>query len=172
MLKIFSTQLQGLFRKITDQQEEALENSARLLAQALAGEGNIYIFATEKMKGVAHSALYSQDAPESTALFPEKENLSPSDRVLIISESDSNPEAMNILEACQNVNVPVVSISPLTTQEGALEQSSDFHINTFAQGGVVPDDAGNRTGHPEHLVSLFAVLSLFLTLHEMLLELE
>ena len=39
MLKILTTQIGGLFQKVATNQEEAIEETARLLAQAGIGQG-------------------------------------------------------------------------------------------------------------------------------------
>ena len=45
MSKILTTQLTGLFQRIGQSEEEAIEETARLLAQAAIGQGTVY-FAT------------------------------------------------------------------------------------------------------------------------------
>lgn len=42
MIKIFNTQLNGVFQKINNQETE-IDIAARLLAQAILGEGKVYV---------------------------------------------------------------------------------------------------------------------------------
>lgn len=51
MSKIFTTQLIGRLQKISEQELD-IEDAARLLAQALVGEGSIYIFGENDLRSV------------------------------------------------------------------------------------------------------------------------
>lgn len=53
MLKMFSTQLTGLFNRLQEKEDFSIEDGARLLAQAAAGEGTVYIFGIKEMQAVA-----------------------------------------------------------------------------------------------------------------------
>ena len=57
MLKMFSTQLTGLFKSIMEKEEFNIEDAARLLTQAAVGEGTIYIYGFGEMEGVTNEAL-------------------------------------------------------------------------------------------------------------------
>ena len=57
MLKIFSTQINGLFKKVMEKEEFNIEDAARLLAQAAVGDGTIYIHGFGEMDGVTTEAL-------------------------------------------------------------------------------------------------------------------
>ena len=57
MLKIFSTQLNSLFKKVMEKEEFNMEDAARLLAQAAVGDGTIYIHGFGEMDGVTKEAL-------------------------------------------------------------------------------------------------------------------
>ncbi len=56
MLKMFSTQVSGLFKRIQEQNEFALEDGARLLAQAAVGDGTIYLCGIGEMAAVEAEA--------------------------------------------------------------------------------------------------------------------
>lgn len=56
MLKMFSTQLTGLFNRIQDKEEFSIEDGARLLAQAAVGDGSIYICGLKEMAAVEAEA--------------------------------------------------------------------------------------------------------------------
>lgn len=61
MLKIFSTQLSGYFSRVSQKEEMNIEDSARLLAQALIGDGFIYLYGTNEMDGVVTEALFGAE---------------------------------------------------------------------------------------------------------------
>lgn len=58
MIKIFTTQLIGRLKMMEEKEIYNLEDAARLLAQALVGEGNIYIYAEQGLDGVLAEALH------------------------------------------------------------------------------------------------------------------
>ncbi|TRY18482.1 DUF2529 family protein, partial [Geobacillus sp. LEMMJ02] len=61
MLKILSTQLTGVFQRISTQEEEQFEDAARLLAQAVISNGTIFIYGIDEMEAVAAEALYGAE---------------------------------------------------------------------------------------------------------------
>ena len=52
MSKILTTQLSGLLQRITQNEEDAIEETARLLAQAAIGEGNVYFACRNADSGI------------------------------------------------------------------------------------------------------------------------
>ena len=65
MLKMFSTQLTGLFMRIADKEEFQFEDGARLLAQAAVGHGAIYFKGFGEMRGVEFEAIEGAEPLES-----------------------------------------------------------------------------------------------------------
>ena len=57
-MKILTTQIGGLFQRIAGNSEEAIEETARLLAQATIGEGRVIIAGFEEMEAVIATAFY------------------------------------------------------------------------------------------------------------------
>ncbi|MBH9788348.1 DUF2529 family protein, partial [Clostridioides difficile] len=56
MSKILTTKLSGLLQRIIQNEEDAIEETARLLAQAAIGEGNVYFDCFGEMQVVALNA--------------------------------------------------------------------------------------------------------------------
>lgn len=52
MLKIFTTQLTGIFSRIQDKESDAIEDGARLLAQAVISGHSIYLYGANELQGV------------------------------------------------------------------------------------------------------------------------
>ena len=174
MLKMFSTQLTGLFKRIQENEEFAMEDSARLLAQAAVGDGNIYIFATNEMNAVAYEATEGQEPLKNAAVWSIDhpiEGLSETDRFLIVSSNSNDEEAVKMGEILSENGIPFVAIS--TVQEGhGLADLADVHLDLKLKKGLLPDDDGNRFGFPTSIAALFVYYGIKFTLEEILEEYE
>ncbi len=76
-----------------------IEDSARLLAQALVGDGFIYLHGTNEMDGVVAEALFgAEPMRQAKRLFEnDKEaEVTSADRVLLISRFSTDEEAVSI----------------------------------------------------------------------------
>lgn len=59
MSKILTTQLSGLLQRIIQSEEDSIEETARLLAQAGIGEGNVYFACFGEMQVVELNACHA-----------------------------------------------------------------------------------------------------------------
>lgn len=99
MLKIFSTQLSGYFSRVSQKEEMNIEDSARLLAQALVGEGFIYLHGTNEMEGVVAEALFgAEPMKQAKRLYEDGKEVevTSADRVLLISRFSTDEEVVAI----------------------------------------------------------------------------
>lgn len=99
MLKIFSTQLSGYFSRVSQKEEMNIEDSARLLAQALVGEGFIYLHGTNEMDGIVAEALFgAEPMKQAKRLFEngKEVEVTSADRVLLISRFSTDEEVVAI----------------------------------------------------------------------------
>ena len=95
---MFATQLNGLFKKIQENQMESIEDGARLLSQASVAEGTIYVYGTNEMAAISHEATTgSEPLNHCTILHPDEslERLGNMDRVLLITRYSSDPKLSN-----------------------------------------------------------------------------
>ncbi|MEH7522327.1 DUF2529 domain-containing protein [Bacillus sp. JJ1503] len=174
MLKMFSTQLTGLFKRIQEKEEFSMEDSARLLAQAAVGNGNIYIFGANEMNAIAYEATEGQEPLKNAAIWPMDrplDELSETDRFLIVSRHSTDKEAVKMGEILAEKMIPFVGIS--TVQEGhGLADLADVHIDLRLTKGLLPDETGNRFGYPSSMAALFVYYGIKFTLEEILEEYE
>jgi hypothetical protein len=168
MLKIFSTQLTGVFKKIIEEEEFSLEDGARLLAQAPVGNGNIYIFGTKEMKAVEYEAIEGSEPLKGAKILvkSEIEQLTDSDRILFISRLAEDEEIMELASILQEKGIPFVSIAT------GIGEMADVHIDLKLTKGLLPDEEGNRFGYPASMAALFAYYGLKFSIDEMLSEYE
>ncbi|SFC21222.1 protein of unknown function [Bacillus sp. OV322] len=176
MLKMFSTQLTGVFKKLMDEESFSFEDSARLLAQAAIGDGTIYIHGTGEMKGILAEAF---DGPE---IFPHAKPydtasgspaLTIEDRVLIFTRYANDPEALSLAETLREQHIPTAAVSSIMADiEQSLEKITDVHVDLRLKKGLLPDETGGRYGYPSLMAALFAYYGIKFTLEEILQEYE
>lgn len=76
-----------------------IEDSARLLAQALVGEGFIYLHGTNEMDGIVAEALFgAEPMKQAKRLFEngKEVEVTSADRVLLISRFSTDEEVVAI----------------------------------------------------------------------------
>ncbi|KPB05815.1 DUF2529 domain-containing protein [Bacillus sp. CHD6a] len=182
MLKIFTTQLQGVFNRIGSSEEFAFEDAARLLAQAAVGDGRIYVHGVKEMKAVEAEATTGAEPLMSATLLSNLDryhDLTDTDRALIVSRFSTDEEAISTAKALKELGIEIVGISTvmepsLETVEGAetLETLSDVHIDLKLKKPLIPGDDGERFGFPSSMVALYVYHGLAFTLKEILEEQE
>ncbi|MGD6874903.1 DUF2529 domain-containing protein [Bacillus infantis] len=176
MLKMFSTQLTGIFKKLVDKEEFSIEDAARLLAQAPAGEGRIQIYATREMKAAALEATEGAEPLASAAHWTDahsENDIADTDRFLIISRHSNDEQAVALAKALSEKTIPFAAISTAVEGEGpSLAELADVHIDLKLTRGLLPDEEGNRFGYPSAIAALFVYHGLKFTIDEILSEYE
>ncbi|OCA82371.1 hypothetical protein A8F94_20935 [Bacillus sp. FJAT-27225] len=175
MLKMFSTQLTGLLGRIYSKQEENFEDAARLLAQAAAGQGKIYIYGAEEMASVGLEAIKGAEPLKRAAIWEPSSPpaLTPADRAIIVSRFSSDPDLVKVAGILHQEGVPYVSICTKEEEkDSTLTDLADVHIDLFLKKGLLPDETGGRYGYPAPIAALYVYYALKFTIDEMLAEYE
>jgi Domain of unknown function (DUF2529) len=177
MMKIFTTQLSGHMNRILEQEEVNIEDSARLLTQALIGEGTIYIYGYKELSGVILEALSSSEPlPRAESLFDENgqmKEISQEDRVLLFTYRSTDEEAISIAKTLSVQGIQTVGVSALIKNaDSGLETITDLHIDAKLRQPLIPDDSGERYGFPALMTSLYVYYGLSFTIKEILNEYE
>lgn len=175
MLKMFTTQLSGVFKKIHEKEEFAIEDASRLLAQAPVGDGTIYIFGSKEMEAVSFEAtkgaepLHGAKRLDIEAIPVE---INDADRVLLISRFADDSEALQLAKSLQDKGVPFVSICSVSEKEstGTLADLADVHLELGLTKGLLPHDDGTRYGYPSSMAALFVYYAIKFTIEEILDE--
>jgi len=172
MLKMFTTQLTGVFKKINDKEEFSFEEGARLLAQAPVGDGSIYLYGTKEMKAVEFEALEGAEPFTGAKVLTVEgvDGLSDADRVLIFTRYSNDESALGLATQLNEKGIPFVAVS--TDTAGQLPELADVHIDLQLTKSLLPDDFGNRFGYPSSMAALFVYYGLKFTIDEMLAEYE
>jgi len=176
LLKMFSTQLSGLFKRLHEKEEESMEDSARILAQALGGDGKIFIYATNEMKAVVSESLYSAEPLQGAEEWTEEhsiDNVSPNDRFLLFSRASDDSEVLSLAKKLAEEFIPFVSVSTIMSADSeGLQDIADVHIDLKLTKGLLPDEEGNRFGYPASIAALFVYYGIKFTLDEFIKEYE
>ncbi|WP_010197449.1 DUF2529 domain-containing protein [Bacillus sp. m3-13] len=183
MLKIFTTQLQGVFNRVGSSEEYAFEDAARLLAQAVVGDGRIYVHGVKEMKAVEAEATTGAEPLVGATLLSDLDSyhdLTDTDRALIVSRFSTDEEAINTGKALKELGIEIVGISTVGEAEQVdsaeaaetLESLADVHIDMKLKKPLIPGDDGERFGFPSSMVALYVYHGLAFTLKEILEEQE
>lgn len=171
MLKMFTTQLSGLLKRIQEQNEFAIEDSARLIAQSLVGDGQLYIYGEKEMEVIFPEALHSAEPFKEVQRWTGKENLSPADRVIIFSRYSHDEAAVQSGKSLLEKGIPFVAVSThVNSEEENLVGLADTHIDLSLKKPLLPDEEGNRYGYPASIAALYIYYALKFTLGEILAD--
>jgi len=173
MIKIFTTQLNGYFNRILDQEEFQIEDGARLLAQAIVGEGAIYIYGSHEMAGILNEALYGAEPLRYVKPLKNLDDITQTDRVLLFSRFSHDDDVIEKAKQLSQKGISMVGVSTIIDHKGeSLEEYVDIHIDTKLKKPLIPTDDGSRTGFPSLMLSLYVYYCLTFTLKEILSEYE
>jgi hypothetical protein len=165
-MKMFTTQLTGLFKRIEEKAEFSFEDGARLLAQGQS----IYLVGFREMKAVEYEAL--EGAEPLKGALTNVEAATPADRVLLFTRTSADEEALALASTLKEKDIPFVAVSTSVPEGGKLEEMADVHINLQLLKGLLPDDFGHRYGYPSSMAGLYVYYGLKFTIDEILAEYE
>jgi hypothetical protein len=164
-MKMFTTQLTGLFKRIEEKAEFSFEDGARLLAQGQT----IYLVGFREMKAVEFEAL--EGAEPLKGALTNVDAATSADRVLLFTRTSADGNALELAAKLKEKDIPFVAVST-SVPDGKLEEMADVHINLQLAKGLLPDDFGNRYGYPSSMAALYVYYGLKFTIDEILAEYE
>ncbi|MEH6991296.1 DUF2529 domain-containing protein [Neobacillus drentensis] len=165
MMKMFTTQLAGLFKRIEEKAEFSFEDGARLLAQGQT----IYLVGFREMKAVEFEAF--EGAEPLKGALTNVDAATSADRVLLFTRTSADEDALELAAKLKEKDIPFVAVST-SVPDGKLEEMADVHINLQLLKGLLPDDFGNRYGYPSSMAGLYVYYGLKFTIDEILAEYE
>lgn len=173
MLKMFTTQLTGLFKRIHEKDEFVFEDGARLLAQAAVGDGKLYIFGEKEMEAVLAEAFDSEEPMKNVKRWDGKdESITLADRVVIFSRYSDDEAAVQAGKWLRDHYIPFVSVATHVSDEKEnLVEFADVHIDLQLKKALLPDEFGNRFGYPASMAALYVYYGLKFTVQEILEDL-
>lgn len=170
MLKMLTTQLTGLFKRIEEKEAFSFEDGARLLAQAPVGDGAIYLFGAKEMKAIVHEAIEGAEPFKFAKAFTNIEEVNDADRVVIFTRYASDSDAVELAMQLQEKEIPFVGVSTVQNDEDRLVELADVHIDLALKKGLLPDEFGNRFCLPSSMAGMFVYYGMKFTIEEILEE--
>ena len=179
LLKIFLTQLTGVYKKIEQEEQESIEDAARLLAQALTANGQVYIHGFKEMEGIVSRAINGPEPLKGIKKLYSGQYMVQAqqrDRAIIFARSATEKEAVALAESLRGQHVPFVAVSqgvkPEDKGKPNLTEIADVHVDIKAVRGLVPNEDGTRSGIPTLAAALFAYQGIIMGVDEILREYE
>jgi DNA-binding MurR/RpiR family transcriptional regulator len=170
---MFSTQLSGLFKRLHEKEEEAIEDSSRLLAQAIVSDGKVYFYATKEMAGVIAEATKGMEPMPNAVEWTSSslDTITSNDRFILFSRTNEEEEINTFAKNLYNAQVSFISVCSITNKEiESLVDFADVSIDLKLSKGLLPDDVGNRYGYPSLIAALFIYHGIKFTTDEILKE--
>lgn len=167
---MLTTQISGLLQRIVGNNEEAIEETARLLAQATFGEGKVYFATFDEMKAVEFTALKGIDFFNGAAIYEDELNLGTEDRVWIITRSSLTKEAVQLAEKLASQFIPFAAIGAEKDIDNKLADLASTYISTSITRGLLPDENGEHFVEPHALAALFIYEAVKMAYDEMLAD--
>ncbi len=167
--KMFTTQLIGLLKRISEKEEFPIEDAGRLLAQGLISEGIIYIKGFGEMAAIEKEAIDGAETLSRIQCWTPSVQLSEADRVLIASRFADDPEAIELAKKLEADGIPFAAIAS-QREESGIEVLADAFIDMRLTKGLLPDDEGGRTGFPSAIAGLYTYFLLKMTIEEIMSE--
>ncbi|MFC7685843.1 DUF2529 family protein [Ureibacillus sp. GCM10028918] len=173
MSKILSTQMSGLFQRIIQSEEEAIEETSRLLAQASIGQGNIYFACYDELQALEENALHGAEPFINLKSWSPTTQLTEADRVCIFTTKSDNPEVLNLAKKLYDNFIPfsVVSSEP-KSDTNELSELAYTYVSMKIRGGILPHPTklGERVVVPYLMAGLFIYEAIKLYYDEMVSE--
>ncbi|RNF40035.1 DUF2529 family protein [Planococcus salinus] len=161
-MKMLTTQLTGLFQRIS-KQDEAIEDTARLLAQAAVGQGTIYLAAFGELQAVSAAAIHGTEPLPGVQEWQPDSIVTSADRVWILAKKDEGDELAGRLA---DAFIPFAMLSAESKQD---ELASAF-VSLNIDKGLLPAEDGGRTVVPHAMGALFVYHAVKLAIDEMLAD--
>lgn len=169
MSKILTTQLSGLLQRITQSEEESIEETARLLAQAAIGEGNVYFACFGEMQVVELNALQGVERFAKLLPWTADTVVSEADRICIFTRNAHDQEALALAQKLNEQFIPFAAVaSEVANAENPLADLAYTYISTRMRGGLLPNDLGERIVVPHAIAALFVYEAVKIAYDEML----
>lgn len=170
-MKILTTQLTGLFQRISQSEEEAIEETARLLAQASVGEGKIYFACFDELQSVEHNAFHGSENFTNLAKWTPDTVITDVDRVCIFTKNCQNEEALTLAKKLSEEFIPFAAVSSeKADEENPLSELAYTYISMKIKGGILPHPTklGERVVVPHLMASLFIYEAIKLSYDEII----
>ena len=157
MMKIFTTQTIGLLQKIEKEESFSIEETARLLAQSVMGDGGrVILYGVDELDSVVTRALLGEEPMTRAVRYEEGMTFEKTDRIFLIGRRADDPRLLKVAKELFDAFIPfgAMTASP-RGEDNELEGLAYTYICTHTPDGYVPTDSGERVGRPHSLLATF-----------------
>jgi hypothetical protein len=173
MSKILTTQLTGLLQRIQQSEDESIEETARLLAQAAIGQGIVYFACYGEMEGIALNAALSADPFVRFARYTDEVELTDADRVIIFTRSCEDQQALQLAKKLYEAFIPFAAVaSEVASDTNELSELAYTYISLKIRGGILPHPTklGERIVMPHLIGGLYVYEAIKMEFDEMIAD--
>lgn len=170
-MKILTTQIGGLLQRASSNNEEAVEETARLLAQATIGEGRVIFAGFGEFEAIGLNALHSAEPFKGAICYEDGMDINSADRVWLFTRSALDEKALQLARTLSEQFIPFSVIAgEKAVIENELADLAYTYITTGLVKGILPADDGSRIVQPHLLVALFLYEAVKMAYDEMIFE--
>ncbi|WP_172371325.1 DUF2529 family protein [Sporosarcina jiandibaonis] len=169
-MKMLTTQISGLLQRIIGNNEDSIEETARLLAQATIGEGQVILACFGEMKAVQLVATEGVDKLVGAVTYKPGMKIGSEDRVWIFTRSSRDEEALSLARTLADEFIPFAAVSSQNAEDNELAELAMTYISTGLTRGLLPGEDGNRIVEPQALAALFIYEAVKISYDEMVSE--
>lgn len=170
-MKILTTQISGLFQRIAANGEEAIDETARLLAQATIGEGRVILAGFKEMEAVVLTALHGVEPLYGAVRYEEGMEIGSADRVWLLTRNASDTESLELARTLADRFIPfAVLATEKPGEDNELENLAYTYVSTGLTRGLLPGENGERIVQPHGMAALFVYEAVKLAYDEMLAD--
>ncbi|UJS27568.1 DUF2529 domain-containing protein [Macrococcoides canis] len=163
MFKIFNTQLNSIFKKI-DVQASEIDIAGRLLAQAVVGQGKIYVKGFGDLKHFEDFAVESKEELFGAEKFITESIIDKTDRLLVMSDTydEDTEEFINMLNS---KDIDYVLVCNKNEKIDAMN-----YIDLSTPRALVPTEDFSRIITPHLMAMNYIYYGIYNVMYEMLVE--
>lgn len=176
-MKMYITQLRGVFEQISQENDDQLEEAGRRLAQSIASQGKIVILSVGNHTHIIREAMESANALPKTITFDQLDSegleLQAIDTLFLFVSKGKSDEALKYLDSLGSTDVQVIGI--LTKDDDipkALSDRLDTSLFVPQSGPLIPFNDSDKIGNPESLAELYLYHLIYFSVMEILDEQE
>lgn len=165
MDKILQTQLINIYNHI-DAQEEEIEIAARLLSQAVHGEGDIVIKTFHDFTNLGPLLLHGELKLGSPSSFSAFENIDTPDRMLVVANT-FDEEVKTFIGELQSRDIDFVLISNYNRHENETIDNIHHYIDLSSPRPLIPTPNFDKIVNPYMNAFTYLYYHLYVLIDEM-----
>lgn len=155
-LKMLTTQLTGHLTQVSESAAYDIEETARLLAQVLPGEGTIYFVTVDELTAIEAQALSSDEPFQFAKRFESIEEVTHLDRVLLIGKDPNDERLLTIARQLNEAFIPFAAIANgERSADNPLADLAYTYVSLNVKRGLLPNEAFERVVHPYLWTALY-----------------